>query len=114
MARAIRNSDARARVEALLGKQVHLQLLKGQAEVFGTSLDLGERVSIRGQKVAVYSWQGCLLELTKRGTQPITLGDGSQRKFLEDGDTVVMTAWCEGEGYRVGFGEVTGKVTASR
>ncbi|KAI3429530.1 hypothetical protein D9Q98_005618 [Chlorella vulgaris] len=51
------------RMEVAWGKQVHLQLLKGQAEVFGTSLDLGERVSIRGQKVAVYSWQGCLLEL---------------------------------------------------
>ena len=39
------------------------QLVEGQAEVFGTSLDLGERVSIGGQKVAVYTWQGCTLQL---------------------------------------------------
>jgi hypothetical protein len=40
-----------------------VQLVEGQAEVFGTALDLGERVSIAGQKVAVYSWQGCTLAL---------------------------------------------------
>ena len=39
------------------------QLVEGQAEVFGTSLDLGERVTIGGQKVAVYTWQGCTLTL---------------------------------------------------
>ena len=51
-------------MEVEWGKQVHLQLMEGQAEVFGTALDLGERVSIGGgQKVAVFSWEGCRLQL---------------------------------------------------
>ncbi len=53
---------------------------------------------------------GSLLELTWRGTRPLPLPDGSQRRFLEDGDTVTMTGWCQGDGYRVGFGEVSGTV----
>jgi fumarylacetoacetase len=53
---------------------------------------------------------GCLLELTSRGTRPLALEDGETRRFLEDGDRVTMTAWCQGDGYRVGFGSVTGVV----
>ncbi|MCB1182068.1 fumarylacetoacetase [bacterium] len=54
--------------------------------------------------------RGSLLEITWRGTEPITLPGGGERKFLLDGDTVTMTGWCEGDGYRVGFGEVAGTV----
>ena len=54
--------------------------------------------------------RGCLLELTWRGTQPIHLPGGETRTFLEDGDTVIFRGWCQGEGYRVGFGEVRGTV----
>ena len=36
--------------------------------------------------------------------------EGGTRKSLEDGDTLTITGWCEGDGYRVGFGEVTGRV----
>jgi fumarylacetoacetase len=57
---------------------------------------------------------GSMLELTWRGTEPITLPSGEERKFLADGDTVVMTGWCEGDGYRVGFGEVRGTVLPAR
>jgi fumarylacetoacetase len=53
---------------------------------------------------------GSMLELTWRGTKPLTLSSGETRRFLEDGDRVTMTAWCQGNGYRVGFGEVTGVV----
>jgi fumarylacetoacetase len=53
---------------------------------------------------------GCLLELTWRGSRPLTLPSGEQRTFLQDGDRVTLTGWCQGEGYRVGFGEVTGKI----
>jgi fumarylacetoacetase len=52
--------------------------------------------------------RGCLLELTSGGRQPLELLGGETRRFLADGDRVTMTAWCEGEGFRVGFGEVTG------
>lgn len=53
---------------------------------------------------------GSMLELTWKGTRPITLPDGSQRKFLEDGDTVILRAWCEKDGLRIGFGEASGTI----
>jgi fumarylacetoacetase len=54
--------------------------------------------------------RGCMLELTWRGANPIKLSSGETRKWLEDGDTLTITGWCQGDGYRVGFGEVSGKV----
>ncbi|MEE9117634.1 MAG: fumarylacetoacetase, partial [Calditrichia bacterium] len=51
---------------------------------------------------------------TRQGTKPIQLSGGEERRYLEDGDTVQMTAWCQGEDYRVGFGEVTGKILPAK
>ena len=53
---------------------------------------------------------GSLLELTWRGTRPLALPGGETRRFLEDGDTVTLTGWCQGDGYRVGLGQVSGKL----
>jgi fumarylacetoacetase len=53
---------------------------------------------------------GSMLELTWRGEDPIKLPGGSERKFIEDGDTLTIKGYCEGDGYRVGFGEVAGKI----
>ncbi len=53
---------------------------------------------------------GSLIELTWRGTQPLALPNGESRRFLEDGDTLTITGYCQGEGYRVGFGSVTGTI----
>lgn len=53
---------------------------------------------------------GSMLELSWKGTRTIRLENGEERKFLQDNDTVRMTGWCQGEGYRVGFGEVTGRI----
>jgi len=51
--------------------------------------------------------RGCLLERTWRGEKPIKLPDGSTRKFLEDGDEVIMRGWCEKRGAtRISLGEV--------
>jgi fumarylacetoacetase len=59
--------------------------------------------------------RGCLLELTWRGTEPLTLPTGETRRFLEDGDEVVMRGWCERHGHaRIGFGECRGVVTEAR
>lgn len=49
---------------------------------------------------------GSLLELTWKGTQPINMTDGTERKFLEDGDTVVMKGHAKKENVRIGFGEL--------
>jgi fumarylacetoacetase len=57
---------------------------------------------------------GSLLELTWRGTRPLTLPGGEQRAFLQDADCLTLTGWCQGSGYRVGFGEVTGKVRSPK
>jgi len=53
---------------------------------------------------------GSMLELTWRGTKPVELSDGSMRKFIEDGDTVIMQAWAEKNGVRIGFGTCESKV----
>jgi fumarylacetoacetase len=52
---------------------------------------------------------GSLLELTWRGTKPIQLPSG-ERRFIQDGDTIIIRGWCQGDGYRIGFGDVRGKV----
>jgi fumarylacetoacetase len=57
---------------------------------------------------------GSMLELTWRGENPINLPDGEERKFLQDGDTLLISGYCQGNGYRVGFGEVTGKVLPAK
>jgi fumarylacetoacetase len=53
---------------------------------------------------------GSMLELAWKGTKPLELPDGEKRVFLQDGDRVTLTGWCQGRGYRVGFGEATGRV----
>ena len=57
--------------------------------------------------------RGCMLELTWRGANPLKLPNGETRKWLEDGDTLIITGWCEGDGYRIGFGEVSGKILSA-
>ncbi len=59
--------------------------------------------------------RGCLLELTWRGAHPITLPTGETRRFLEDGDEIVMRGSCGREGFAtIGFGECRGMVLAAR
>ena len=53
---------------------------------------------------------GSLLEITWNATKPLTLSNGEQRTFIQDGDTVIMKGHCEKDGLRIGFGEVSGKV----
>jgi fumarylacetoacetase len=57
--------------------------------------------------------RGCLIERTWRGSEPFTLPTDETRSFLEDGDTVILRAFCEKDGVRVGFGECRGTITAS-
>ncbi|WP_321840586.1 fumarylacetoacetase [Paraburkholderia bannensis] len=53
---------------------------------------------------------GSLLELTWNAKNPLELKTGGTRGFIEDGDELTLAGWCQGDGYRVGFGECVGKI----
>ena len=57
---------------------------------------------------------GSMLELAWMGTKPIKMKDGSERKFINDGDTVTMRGYAEKDGKRVGFGEVAAKILPAK
>jgi len=55
--------------------------------------------------------RGCLLEITRRGAEPLSLPTGEQRRFLEDGDEVILRGYCEAPGFRrIGLGECRGSI----
>ncbi|SAK52494.1 fumarylacetoacetase [Caballeronia catudaia] len=57
---------------------------------------------------------GSLLESTWNGQRPVKLEEGGERAFLLDGDEITLRGWCQGEGYRVGFGECVGEILPAR
>ena len=57
---------------------------------------------------------GSMLELTWRGQKPLKMNDGSERKFIEDNDTVIMRGYCSNDKIRIGFGECSGKVLPAK
>ena len=57
---------------------------------------------------------GSMLELTWGGKNPIKMKDGTERKFILDNDTVIMRGYCQNEKYRIGFGQVIGKVLPAK
>ncbi len=67
--------------------------------------------TISGKEPSSY---GSMLELSWKGTKPIQMPDGSERKFLQDGDTVIMRGHCQKDGVRVGFGEVSNKILPAK
>lgn len=82
--------------------------------VNGCNIEVGDMYAsgtISGKDPKSY---GSLLELTKRGANPLQLADGSERKFIEDNDTIIMRAFGEKDSIRVGFGEVRGKILPAR
>ncbi len=57
---------------------------------------------------------GSMLELAWKGTKPLKMKDGTERKFIQDGDTVIMRGYCEKDNLRIGFGEVRTKVLPTK
>ena len=57
---------------------------------------------------------GSMLELAWKGTKPLQLNDGTERKFIHDHDTVIMRGYCESNGVRIGFGEVAAKILPAK
>lgn len=71
----------------------------------GTPIEVGDLYATGTISGETEDSFGSLLERTWRGQNPITLESGETRTFLEDGDTVILTGYAQGPGYRVGFGE---------
>ena len=81
--------------------------LMGSGTVSGPADDARGAHGGAGTAVGTF---GSLLELTWNGRDPLTLADGLTRTFLEDGDEVKLTGWCQADGYRIGFGECSGTI----
>ncbi|CAN7347787.1 fumarylacetoacetase [Rhizobacter sp. LjRoot28] len=83
--------------------------------VNGCNLQPGDLLGTGTQSGPDETESGSLVELTRGGRQPLTLPDGEQRTFLEDGDQVTFSGWCERPGARrIGFGRVDGTVLPAR
>jgi fumarylacetoacetase len=83
------------------------------ATVNGATVRPGDLFASGTVSGAIPGTYGSLIELTWRGENPINLPDGTERRFLEDGDTVILRGWCEREGSgRVGFGECVGTIVS--
>lgn len=77
----------------------------------GCNLQTGDLIASGTVSGKEKNERGCLLELTWRGTEPLTLPSGETRRFLEDGDEVIMKGYCEREGFRrIGLGECRGRI----
>jgi fumarylacetoacetase len=76
----------------------------------GCAMNIGDLLGSGTISGPEKSQRGSLLEISWNGTEPAELADGVVRTFLEDGDSLVMRGWCQGDGYRVGFGEVEGTI----
>jgi fumarylacetoacetase len=78
--------------------------------VTGCNLRPGDLLASGTISTASENGYGSMLELAWKGTRPLRLPGGETRAFLEDGDTVTITGWCERDGRRIGFGEVKGTI----
>jgi len=77
----------------------------------GCNLRAGDLLASGTVSGADQTARGCLLELTSRGKDPVTLPTGEQRKFLEDGDKIILRGFCEREGFRrIGLGVCRGAI----
>jgi len=80
----------------------------------GCNINAGDMMAsgtISGNTPEAY---GSMLELSWKGSKPIPMPDGSERKFLNDNDTLIMRAYCQSKKYRIGFGEVKTKILPAK
>jgi fumarylacetoacetase len=83
--------------------------------VNGCNLQAGDLLGSGTLSGPTLDQAGALIELTQGGKNPMTLPNGEQRTWLEDGDSVVLRGWCERAGaVRIGFGECSGTVLPAR
>lgn len=114
---AMREAGAEA-VRLSRGNFRHLYWTAGQMVAHhasnGCNLRPGDLLASGTVSGAEKEARGCLLELTWRGSEPITLPSGETRAFLADGDEVSLRGYCDNENaVRIGFGHCDGKVLAA-
>lgn len=80
----------------------------------GCNLRLGDLLASGTLSGSAKNSYGSLLELAWAGKEPLELPNGERRSFLEDGDTVILTGYAQGDGYRIGLGEVRGTVLPAK
>ncbi|MBL8284195.1 MAG: fumarylacetoacetase [Acinetobacter johnsonii] len=78
--------------------------------IAGCNLQVGDLMGSGTISGPIPDSYGSLLEITWNATKPLTLSNGEQRNFIQDGDTVIMKGYCEKDDLRIGFGEVSGKI----
>ncbi|REG59364.1 fumarylacetoacetate hydrolase [Paraburkholderia sp. BL6669N2] len=76
-------------------------------DLLGSGTISGPKSDSSDDKIGTF---GSLLELTWNGQSPLKLDDGETRSFIDDGDELTLTGWCQGDGYRVGFGSCVGAI----
>ncbi|WP_174567127.1 fumarylacetoacetase [Algoriphagus sp. A40] len=82
--------------------------------VNGCNINVGDMMASGTISGSTEDSFGSLLELSWNGAKAVKLEDGEERKFLEDGDTVIMKGFAEKNGIRVGFGEVSGQILPAK
>ena len=82
--------------------------------VNGCNVNVGDMMgsgTISGPEPHEY---GSMMELSWKGTKPIKLNDGSERKFINDNDTIILRGYCQNNKVRIGFGECSAKVLPAK
>ena len=80
--------------------------------VNGCNVRIGDMMASGTISGATPDSYGSMLELAWKGTKPIPMPDGSERRFINDGDTVIMSGFAVKDDVRVGFGTCEGKIIA--
>jgi fumarylacetoacetase len=82
--------------------------------VNGCNINVGDMMASGTISGPTEDSYGSMLELSWKGSKPVKLDSGEERKFIEDGDTVILKGYAEKEGVRVGFGEVRSKLLPAK
>jgi fumarylacetoacetase len=76
----------------------------------GCNMNIGDMLASGTISGSTPDSYGSMLEIAWKGTKPLTMPDGTERRFINNNDTVIMKGFAEKNGIRVGFGEAVGKV----
>ena len=80
----------------------------------GCNVQVGDMMASGTISGATPDSYGSMLEIAWKGTKPVQMPDGSERRFINDGDTVIITGFAKKDGMRVGFGAAKGKILAAK